>query len=73
MSKINDGGPAFPTHGDQLSNATYGMTLRDYFAGQALVGSLTAGESTDPKVIAKFAFEYADAMIAERVKNESSN
>jgi hypothetical protein len=37
---INDGGPAFPlinehTHPTTINN---GMTLRDYFAGQALAG-----------------------------------
>lgn len=31
---INDGGPAFPHEGQH--NYTGGMTLRDYFAGQAL-------------------------------------
>lgn len=34
---INDGGPAFPNK-DELGNMVPGMTLRDYFAGQALAG-----------------------------------
>lgn len=49
----NDGGPAFP-----LNNFTYpngqteigfnGMTLRDWFAGQALQGLLASGHFTLP-------------------------
>jgi hypothetical protein len=38
---INDGGPAFPMTGEECHNLRYsqpGMTLRDYFAGQALAG-----------------------------------
>jgi hypothetical protein len=37
---INDGGPAFPVTGCVHPNgdAMVGMTLRDYFAGQALAG-----------------------------------
>lgn len=38
MSKpIDDGGPAFPNN-DAHGCAFSGMTLRDYFAGQALAG-----------------------------------
>ena len=46
------------------------MTLRDYFAGQALVGWLTALGGLEPppddEGLAKWAYETADAMIAER-------
>ena len=41
---INDGGPAFPcassmiVNGKQATVPAQGMTLRDYFAGQALAG-----------------------------------
>lgn len=44
--------------------------LRDHFAGQAMSGILTTpmeGE-IDPKVLASMAYEYADAMLAERSK-----
>lgn len=44
--------------------------LRDHFAGQAMAGILTTpteGE-LDPKVLASMAYEYADAMLAERGK-----
>jgi hypothetical protein len=32
MSKHNDGGPAFPSHGSMGEVAHEGMTLRDYMA-----------------------------------------
>ena len=35
MSKMDDGGPAFPVE-DLGLNGTYGMSMRDWFAGQAL-------------------------------------
>lgn len=43
MSDRNDGGPAFPILKPQNPNFEYcdpGMTLRDWFAGQALAGIL---------------------------------
>jgi len=51
-----------------------GMTLRDYFAGQALAGILAtgAGEGDDQhlrRVIAYDAYAYADAMLTERNRN----
>lgn len=67
MNTINDGGPAFPGH------ATYntGMSLRDWFAGQALSGmqpivTLDQSNCVDPQHIihqaAVNAYLYADAM-----------
>lgn len=44
-----------------------GMTLRDYFAGQALAGIL-ARSSYKAQSAALFAYQYADAMLAEREK-----
>ena len=51
-----------------------GMTLRDYFAGQALAGNLEQGIENDmlsgwwhaPEDIADRAYEIADAMIERR-------
>lgn len=37
--KINDGGPAFPAL--NVCGQSNGMSLRDYFAGQAMLGLLT--------------------------------
>lgn len=79
MKKLDDGGPAFPSpesfnaNGERLSYFEYGMTLRDWFAGQALVGITTdiAFRMNDLGVlseIAKDAYSVADAMLAERAK-----
>jgi hypothetical protein len=40
VSAINDGGPAFPLPSEPGFPAEMGMTLRDWFAGQALAGVL---------------------------------
>jgi hypothetical protein len=70
---INDGGPAFPhfkTHpvtGCVELCPQDGMSLRDYFAGQALAGAL-ADPTCDvsPIELAKIAYREADAMLAAR-------
>lgn len=74
MSDINNaGGPAFPVltyeykgTGDLHPSPTieYGMTLRDWFAGQALIGYLSKGGSM-PEVI-EYAYRAADAMLEAR-------
>ena len=45
-----------------------GMTLRDYFAGQAIIGLLSFGLGKPLDVVTSAAFEVADAMLAERNK-----
>lgn len=46
-----------------------GMTLRDYFAGQALIGILAAGRvDVDASETARVCHNLADAMLAEREK-----
>ena len=82
MSEIDDGGPAFPNtkqhdgHGDLLAHAESGMSLRDYFAGQALVGmSAEYGLSYLAEVAekaAKEAFILADAMIEARASSSKT-
>jgi len=92
-TKPNDGGPAYPTTHYQYSaprefspETWEGMTIRDYFAGQALASLILragSGEAdiemerlglihgeTD-KLCAKCAYDYADAMLAEREKGQS--
>ena len=81
----SDGGPAFPrapfTYADERAltwdvKEQHGMTLRDWFASQAMVGILSGGfADTVPhddvgggSDLAYFAYQYADAMIAERQK-----
>lgn len=73
MSKPNDGGPAFPVSKDTLAmhEDWRGMTLRDYFAAKALVGILSYGRKGGPEVCdnaARDAYDFADAMLAERAK-----
>ncbi len=67
----NDGGPAFPHDGQQ--NYTGGMTLRDYFAAQAmqpivLAAMQVAGpeSSVDFAAISEAAYRMADAMLKAR-------
>jgi hypothetical protein len=69
VSKIETGGPAFPTVESYKYYTSMGMDLRDWFAGQALTGlnSFTKA-GFNYKVIAQAAYEIADAMIAERNK-----
>ena len=78
MSARNDGGPAFPRIGEGFGDPRYdaeGMNLRDWFAGQALQGDLAAtdvGEALyeqapeNSRLMARRAYAYADAMLAER-------
>jgi hypothetical protein len=42
-----------------------GMTLRDWFAGQLIAG-ITARQYSEPTRHAALAYQYADAMLAER-------
>lgn len=75
---IDDGGPAFPNK-DELGNMVPGMTLRDWFAGQALTGlTPTDGytpdhKDTQPMImdLAVNAYQIADAMIAARKGGEA--
>jgi hypothetical protein len=78
MTQTNDGGPAFPSdHGhtpDGTWNQSQGMSLRDWFAGQALAGmfrhkgwiNTVDGDETEA---AARAYRIADAMIAARGAN----
>lgn len=78
MSEKKSGGPAFP----ELGNVGYksewesesGMTLRQYYAGQAMVGIIANFHNIDKsdypnmpggKMIAAMAYDIADAMINE--------
>ena len=75
---MNDGGPAFPSeqgedqHGKWNQTYDPGMSLRDWFAGQALPGLIGLDSDADDKGIAHDAYLYADAMLAERAKKEVS-
>lgn len=69
-----NGGPAFPRsengYGSQI-----GMSLRDWFAGHALVGCLAYSDpsvngtwqsNSNPDGLAKFTYQVADAMLKAR-------
>lgn len=74
--EMNNGGPAFPIvveggeNSGLHSELFYGMSLRDWFAGQALIGILGArngflvdvGTTNAPG----WAYDVADAMLAAR-------
>lgn len=81
---MKDGGPAFPVTADVLTDFSIrdntnrqltGMSLRDWFAGQALAGiaghmtgpTQREGE-TAPQAHARWSYQVADAMLAERAK-----
>ena len=75
MREINDGGTAFPSHwmdfqpttGEQVIREQFpGMTLRDWFGGQALARIATEECDMDEK--ARWCYRLADAMIKERQK-----
>lgn len=66
----DNGGQAFPGEQDRCPNGTWnqtwdpGMTLRDWFAGQALAGSLANGYIRSTQEHVERAWELADAMLA---------
>ena len=72
MTDRHDGGPAFPIKGrgafDLELVQAEGMTLRDWFAGQALAGILSNPniENAYFTVDAGLAYDAADAMLAAR-------
>jgi len=76
--KTEDGGHAFPLIWNVAHNSDWnteaGMSLRDWFAGQALSGHLsslnpTAEHDTDSATaFARSSYKIADAMLAERKK-----
>ncbi len=81
--KIDDGGSAFPkptTYAPDFSEiqyGCYGMSLRDYFAGQVM-GHLFNADINDAvlpylkkhlSVLARTSYAYADAMIDEKNKS----
>lgn len=73
MEEIKDGGPAFPfeyeaftRYGRELVSGK-GMSLRDWFAGQALSNLPGNGGAVQ---MARTAYLIADAMIAERMRGK---
>lgn len=66
------GGPAFPVDSQtgNMEEWRMGMSLRDYFAGQALIAICYADGLPKglPEWIAASAYEISDAMLKEREK-----
>lgn len=66
---MSENPPAFP--GDWAIDGhepQYGMTLRDWFAGQALAGRNVSRQYRTWEDMAADAYEIADAMLAARSK-----
>lgn len=60
---------AFPGT-DSIGQTSIGMSLRDYFAGQCIVGMASEANEQDwYKKLATRAYRIADAMLAERKKD----
>ena len=74
MTKKPNGGPAFPRAGMKLAGGvdqpTNGMTLRDWFAGQALASDASPHNAWPNDERADWCYLMADAMLAEREKSE---
>jgi hypothetical protein len=62
------GGPAFPIDRIAINKefGSSGMTLRDYFAAQAMQALLIATKTADGNMIIKDAYNIADAMLKAR-------
>ena len=61
---IDDGGPAFPAMLPGGNYCTPGMSLRDWFAGQALAGLLASGDWDETPI--PDAYVFAQAMLEQR-------
>ena len=67
-----DGGPAFPSEMEfagNLDNQHTGMSLRDWFAGQALTSLASVDRDVERfgvEDVAMECYQLADAMIAQR-------
>ena len=73
-TKSNDGGPAYLINAGGVKR---GMSLRDYFAGQALAGfwgsetamnAIGVAHGSIEELSAGFSYAIADAMLREREK-----
>ena len=62
---MKDGGSAFPT--EYLAHS--GMSLRDWFAGMALIGIMLQMKA-EAQLLTSLAYDIADAMLAEKEKQE---
>ena len=70
MTKHDDGGPAFPNTYDEWHEGLGGMSLLDYYAGQVISPMLVQAYGKTPDVLADYAYNIAQAMIAEKRRLE---
>ena len=66
---IDDGGSAFPACNEANVNGTMGISIRDYFAGQALAGVSSYEMYSSSRVKesrAEWCYAQADAMLEAR-------
>jgi hypothetical protein len=89
MSHIPTGGPAFPIECNIVNGFRddSGMTLRDWFAGQAVASGVInddpgkkeraemgiSADASQLQIIAAVAYHLADAMLAEKFKADDIN
>jgi hypothetical protein len=67
MSKINDGGPAFPVPGLMHDETFNGLSMRDYFAAKALQGFCAGAQAGDDiDELPDLVYMLADAMLRRR-------
>jgi hypothetical protein len=82
MTEHTDGGPAFPCNELNADGSLYaqhfGVSLRDYFAAEAMKALLHPGvtwewmlETYGTEHVSAAAYDQADAMLAERAKGKS--
>jgi hypothetical protein len=81
VSAPKDGGPAFPIavpdqrfpDGQPIQQGFFesGMSLRDWFASQAINTVLAQAYGSTPEILAAKTYELADAMLAAREKGRT--
>ena len=70
-TKREDGGQAFPIIDVQIDGqaiGSAGMSLRDWFAGQALAGLLASNHEIPSSKAAEWSYDIANNMLKERAK-----
>lgn len=82
LAEMKNFQPAFPVKvdADDGTAHSFGMSLRDYFAGQALIGMLSFDGYVKPVnderpaavIFASNAYEIADAMLSQREKDKNN-
>lgn len=80
MAKIDNGGPAFPVGHPAADEKYHGMSLRDWFAGMALIGLISNSQgvpsdymranANEAERLAQIAFCISDAMLSARQNKE---